>query len=957
MLSCGKDVTGPRGSALRYARGLSWNAMFPSAFQALGGTGSSVVPFSRVHVLLQHSDGTVALDTVLDFPSGVQSISLSLTVPLLADAPAAGEPMTLTLSYLNGTSDTVFQGGPVTVTIAPAPADGSGNPPIQIPVRYMGIGANAATVVIAPRGTTVPAGSPFSFSAVAKDGASLAIPGTPVIWTSLDPTIAGITAVTAGAGVAGLQRGSARIVAQLLTGPADTVLLNITLPATQIIAQGGNGQTGSVGAQLALPLVVKVAAGDGVGVSGVTVFFTVATGAGTVTNASVVSDANGLAQTSWTLGPAAGTQSVTATSGTLTNSPITFTALAQASAASKLEVTTQPSNSSAGAALAPIVITAKDINGNIATAFTGPVTLALGANPGGATLAGTVTVAAVGGVATFSGISLNKAATGYTLIASSSGITSATTHSFDIAAGLATQLVVTTQPSNGTAGIPIAAIVITAQDGFGNAAPTFTGPVTLALSANPGGATLSGTLTVAAVSGVATFANISLDKPATGYTLSASSGAFKSVVTAQFSIAAALPAQLVVTTQPTNGTAGVALSPVVITAKDNSGNVASTFTGAVTLAFGANPSAATLGGTLTVNAVAGVATFSTLTVSKDGTGYTLKASSAGLTGVTTTPFTISAAAPVALFFTVAPPASTVAGTAFSPALVVTAKDALGNVATSFTGTVTLGFGANPTSATLGGTISASAVAGVATFSNVSVSRAGSGYTLAASATGLANATSPAFAITAGSATQLVVSAQPANGTAGIALAPIGITAEDGFGNVASSFTGPVTLALNANPGGSTLGGTLTASAVGGVATFNNISLNKAANGYTLNASSGALTTATTTSFNIVAGPAASIAINGGNNQSARVNNTLATPLSVIVRDAGGNTVSGVTVQFAVLTGGGHVSVASAVSNATGVAATSWTLGPTVGSQTVSATATGLTGSPLTFSATAQPGER
>ncbi|HEX7546534.1 MAG TPA: hypothetical protein VF368_07385, partial [Gemmatimonadaceae bacterium] len=404
--------------------------MFPPAFQALGGRGSSVVPFSRVHVLLQHSDGTVALDTVLDFPSGAQSITLSLTVPLLADAPAGGEPMTLTLSYLNGTGNTVFQGGPVTVTIAPAPAGGGGNPPIQIPVRYTGPGYNAATVVIAPRGTTVPSGSPFAFSAVAKDSSGQAIPNTPIIWTSLDPTVASVTAVTAGTGFAGIQRGSARIVAQLLTGPADTVMLNITLPASQIIAQGGNGQTGSVGTQLAQPLVVKVAAGDGVGVSGVTVNFAVATGAGSVANASVVSDASGLAQTSWTLGPTAGTQSATASAGTLTNSPLTFTALAQAAVASKLVVTTQPSNGSSGAALAPFVITAEDNNGNIATTFTGPVTLAFGANPGGATLGGTVTVAAVAGVATFSNISVNKAATGYTLIANSGTLTPATTTPF-----------------------------------------------------------------------------------------------------------------------------------------------------------------------------------------------------------------------------------------------------------------------------------------------------------------------------------------------------------------------------------------------------------------------------------------------------------------------------------------------------------------------------------------------
>ena len=828
--------------------------MFPPAFQALGGMASSVVPFSSVHVLLQHSDGTVALDSVLDFPSGAQSISLDLSVPLLADAPAGGEPMTLTLSYLNGTGNTVFQGGPVTVTVAPAPAGGGANPPIQIPVRYTGPGYNAATVVIAPRGTTVSSGSPFSFSAVAKDGAGVAIPNTPIVWTSLDPTIASVTAMTAGAGVAGLQRGGARIVAQLLTGPADTVMLNVTLPATQIIAQGGSGQTGTAGTQLAQPLVAKVEASDGVGVAGVTVTFAVATGGGTVANPSVVSDANGLAQTTWKLGPAAGTQSVTASAGTLTNSPLTYTALATAAPATKLVVTTPPSNGTAGAPLAPIGITAEDNNGNIATSFTGPVTLSLGANPTGATLGGTLTVNAVGGVATFSDISLSKAAIGYTLIANSGTLTPVTTTPFDIIVGAATQLVVISQP--------------------------------------------------------------------------------------------------------TGGSAGATLAPVTLAAEDRYGNVATSFTGAVTLALGSGPLGAALGGTLSVNAVAGVATFSTLSVSKSGVGYTLTGSSAGLTGVTTSSFNISAAASASLVFTIAPPASTVAGTAFAPALVVTAVDALGNVTPSFIGTVTLSFGTNPTGAALGGTtITVNAVAGVATFPNVFVTRSGSGYTLTAAATGLTGATSRAFAITAGSATQLVVSAQPANGTAGVVMAPIGVTAEDGFGNIATAFTDPVILALNANPGGSTLGGTLPVAAVSGVATFGDISLNKAATGYTLNASSGVLTAATTTTFDVGAGPAASIAINSGNNQTARVNTALPTPLSVIVRDANGNAVAGVTVQFAVVTGHGGVSAASAVSDANGVASTNWTLGSSVGTQTVSASVTGLTGSPLTFSATARSGDR
>ena len=56
-------------------------------------------------------------------------------------------------------------------------------------------------------------------------------------------------------------------------------------------------------------------------------------------------------------------------------------------------------------------------------------------NPRGATLSGTVTHAATSGVATFSGLSLDKANTGYTLTAQASSLTAATSSSFDITPG------------------------------------------------------------------------------------------------------------------------------------------------------------------------------------------------------------------------------------------------------------------------------------------------------------------------------------------------------------------------------------------------------------------------------------------------------------------------------------------------------------------------------------------
>ena len=104
--------------------------------------------------------------------------------------------------------------------------------------------------------------------------------------------------------------------------------------------------------------------------------------------------------------------------------------------------------------------------------------------------------------------------------------------------------------------------------------------------------------------------------------------------------------KLVYTTQPVGGpaTAALATQPV-LQAQDASGNLGINFVGPVALALGTNPGAATLGGTTTVNAVAGVATFTNVSVSKAGTGYTLVASSTGLTAATSNPFTVGAPIP------------------------------------------------------------------------------------------------------------------------------------------------------------------------------------------------------------------------------------------------------------------------------------------------------------------------
>ena len=85
------------------------------------------------------------------------------------------------------------------------------------------------------------------------------------------------------------------------------------------------------------------------------------------------------------------------------------------------------------------------------------------------------------------------------------------------------------------------AIQVAARDTLGNTDPAFTGTVTIALGSNPNGASLNGTTTVALVSGIALFGDLSVDKVGNGYTLvatvagatSATSGAFAIVAPTQ----------------------------------------------------------------------------------------------------------------------------------------------------------------------------------------------------------------------------------------------------------------------------------------------------------------------------------------------------------------------------------------------------------------------------------------
>jgi streptogramin lyase len=226
-------------------------------------------------------------------------------------------------------------------------------------------------------------------------------------------------------------------------------------------------------------------------------------------------------------------------SGTLTVLP---------GAASRLVFGTQPSSTTAGSPITPAVtMRILDAGGNL-IASTAPVTVAIGTNPGGGTLFGTLTVAAVAGVATFSDLSIDRAGTGYTLTASSAGLTGASSSSFNVTVGPASKLVFGTQPFNRPVGSVITpAVTVKILDVAGNQTAS-TASVTVAIGTNPGGGTLSGNLTVAAVAGVATFSNLSIDKFGTGYTLTASSTGLTGTTSGTFNVTAGAAAKILVET-------------------------------------------------------------------------------------------------------------------------------------------------------------------------------------------------------------------------------------------------------------------------------------------------------------------------------------------------------------------------------------------------------------------------
>lgn len=161
----------------------------------------------------------------------------------------------------------------------------------------------------------------------------------------------------------------------------------------------------------------------------------------------------------------------------------------------------------------------------------------------------------------------------------------------------------------------------------------------------------------------------------------------------------------------------------------------------VTVTFDAPP-----GATLATTVVESGADGSVSTVATLGTSagaYVFGAIAEGLTPVALS-VTAEPGPPAALAFGSAPPFGEV-GQPLIPAVTVVIRDAFDNPTGDGT-PVSIALGTNPAGATLSGAGSVPAVDGVARFDGLTLDRPGSGFTLVASAAGLPDAESDAFAV-------------------------------------------------------------------------------------------------------------------------------------------------------------------------------------------------------------------
>jgi len=342
--------------------------------------------------------------------------------------------------------------------------------------------------------------------------------------------------------------------------------------ASSITAVAGSGQSAAVGAPYATQLKARVQDTQGNGVSNVAVTFAAPASGASVSfsgPATVTTNNAGVAAISVTANTQVGSLQVMATASGIA-SPAVFNSTNIPGTASRLAFAQQPSNTPAGAVIAPpITVQITDSVGNSVAQAGVAVTLSL--NPATAPLSGTTTVVTnAGGFGTFTGLSISTAGS-YQLTALAASLASAQSNVFTISVGAANTIQAASGTPQGTTvlapfAVPLQVLV---ADSLGN--PLSGVSVTFAAPTTGASAMLSASNVTTDANGHASVTAVANTVVGT-YSVMASVSGVPQPASFALTNLGGTGANLTFTQQPVNTPAGAIMAPVSVRVTDNGGN-------------------------------------------------------------------------------------------------------------------------------------------------------------------------------------------------------------------------------------------------------------------------------------------------------------------------------------------------------------------------------------------------
>ena len=540
----------------------------------------------------------------------------------------------------------------------------------------------------------------------------------------------------------------------------------------------------------------------------------------------------------------------------------------------QLAFSVQPSDVGVNQSISPsVVVEVQDSSGSLVALDNSTVVqINLGSDPSGsANLGGTLSAVASGGQAAFADLSIDQVGSGFTLVASDSlaTLTPDTSAAFDVFPGAPVSLEIIAQPSDAVVGQTISPpVAVRVVDAFGfTVANDNSTQISLVLSGGTPGAALSGGGPLTVSGGIASFAGLTVNQVGTAYLLtpSGSPGGLSGPASTVFDVTSSGSVTNIVSVDPAGSQ--VVGQPYAVTVQVTGFNP----TGTVTVTDGGGASCAIV----------------------------LPATSCDLTSTSVGPKTLTANYPGdanngssndIASYTITQAATTVSIDSIDPA-------GQQGVNTAYTVSVSVSGGFNPTGVMTvdDGEGASCLIVLPATSCDLSSTSVGS-RTITASYPGDTNNagdsdTAP-YSIVAGPPARLGFIVQPGSGTAGVALSPpIEVQVFDAFDNpVLSDNSTSVTLSLIGGDPAATLGGGAAVTVVNGVASFDSITVDRAADDYRLQASATGLSGDTSELFEI--GPGTAAALRFDVNPSTTLVNAAITPDVVVsVRDAFGNRVT------------------------------------------------------------------